>query len=509
MVTRSEYLAASLSRLQPWLAEGIGRRTWERRRRKITAVTSAPVASPPALINAPAKGVRTPSRRDLTANAGKPRKAPGAAVGPAAVPAHKRTLSRQAEDLLIHHIHAYWDAQRMTPNDPQALAKAIHTIILPQPLKHMDGRALGKVYRRARRRLPEGYDRWVDLIAKWDKSYDRRKARDLVARLIAAVGDRPRGILDQMFDHLGQQICDHLPKKVRRLECEYERLKKNQYHMPDLRPLKADTIREQVYAALADGPKTRRELARKFRKTDGAISSVGLRLRNEGQITSIWRDGQFMWARASTAPPFIPARDAIVTALKKGPMTKPALARDTGKGISTVKSALHHLLANGTVIRTKFGTFALAGTAPPYVSKGDAVVAALKKGPMNFQALARETRTTALSLPQFLALLHANGTVIRTGPGIYALPGSAPAYVPTCDAIISALTKKPMKLGSLVQHVNKLTKSTRARGTISTVLSRLEKQGTVKQDRRGGEYRLAPSVRAVRRRGSQRNRRGR
>jgi hypothetical protein len=179
------------------------------------------------------------------------------------------------------------------------------------------------------------------------------------------------------------------------------------------------------------------------------------------------------------------------------------------KGRSTVKGALHHLLANGTVIRTKFDTFALAGTAPPYVSKGDAIVAALKKGPMTFQALARETRTTALSLPQFLALMHANGTVIRTGHGIYALPGSAPAYVPTCDAIISALTKKPMKLGSLVQHVNKLTKSTRARGTISTVLSRLEKQGTVKQDRRGGEYRLAPSVRAVRRRGSQRNRRGR
>jgi hypothetical protein len=155
------------------------------------------------------------------------------------------------------------------------------------------------------------------------------------------------------------------------------------------------------------------------------------------------------------------------------------------KGRSTVKGALHHLLANGTVIRTKFDTFALAGTAPPYVSKGDAIVAALKKGPMTFQALARETRTTALSLPQFLALMHANGTVIRTGHGIYALPGSAPAYVPTCDAIISALTKKPMKLGSLIQHVNKLTKSTRSRSTIRTVLSRLKEEGTINQDRHG------------------------
>src|SRR5262249_7034065 len=201
-----------------------------------------------------------------------------------------------------------------------------------------------------------------------------------------------------------------------------------------------DTFKEQVYTALADGPKTKKQLARMFGKTDGAISSVGLRLRNEGQITSIWRGGQFMWARASTAPIFVPARDAIVAVLEKGPMTIPALARDTNKGRSTVKCALHrHLLANGTVIRTKFGTYALAGTQPTYVSKGDAIVAALKKGPMTFQALARETRTTPLSLPQFLALLHARGTVIRTGRGIYALPGSPPAYLPTYAALPSPL----------------------------------------------------------------------
>jgi len=146
--------------------------------------------------------------------------------------------------------------------------------------------------------------------------------------------------------------------------------------------------------------------------------------------------------------------------------------------------------------------------APPYVSKGDAIVAALKKGSMTFQALARETRTTPLSLPQFLALLHANGTVIRAGHGIYALPGSAPVYVPTCDAIISALTKKTMKLGPLVQRVNKSTKSTRSRGTIRTVLRRLVKEGTVKQDRRWGEYRLVRRVRARQEERMQRGGRG-
>jgi hypothetical protein len=484
VVTRAEYLAASLSRLQPWLTEGISRRTWERRRGKSPAVTSAPAK-------------------------GKPSKAPRSAVSPAGhispVPAHKRTLSRQAEDLLLRRVHDYWDAQGMTPSNPQALAEAIRTIILPESLKHADRQALGKVYRRARGRLPGGYDRWVDLIAKWDKSYDRRKARDLVERLIAAVGDRPLGILDRMFDHLEQQICDHLPKKVRRLECECERLKKDKYYLPRLRPLKTDAIKEQVYAALADGPKAKRELARIFRKTDGAISSVGLRLRNEGQITSIWRGGQFMWARASTVPRFIPARDAIVAALKEGPMNVPELAHKTGKGTSTVKSALHrHLLPNGTVALVKFGTYALAGTEPPYVSKADAIVAALEKSPMHVQVLAQETHTTLLSLYQFLGPLLAKRKIIRAGRGIYALFGSAPGYTATSNAIISALTKQTMKLGPLVQRVNKSTKSTRSRSTITTVLSRLKKQGMVKQDRRGGEYRLAGRVRPVRGRESAR-----
>src|SRR5271167_34547 len=99
----------------------------------------------------------------------------------------------------MRRIHAYWDAQEMTHTDPQALPKAIQTIKLPECFKDMDGRALGKVYRRARGRLPVGYDRWIGLIEKWDKSYDRRKARDLVDRLVMAVGDRPPEILSQLF----------------------------------------------------------------------------------------------------------------------------------------------------------------------------------------------------------------------------------------------------------------------------------------------------------------------
>jgi hypothetical protein len=418
VTTRAEYLAGSLSRRQPWLAEGISRRQWERRRRKITTVESI-------------------------------------------MPAQRRTLRRHDENLLMRRVYAYWDTHGMTQSDPEALSKAVHSIILPARFKHMDRRALSKICRKARKCLPVAYDQWVALIEKWDKSYDRGKARDLVDRLVTAVGDRPLGIIGRMFDHLGQQICDHLPKKVRRLEYECERLKNDKYYLPQLRPLKTDAIKEQVYAALADGPKTKRELGRMFWKPYGAISSVGLRLRNEGLITTIRLGGQFMWARACTAPRFIPARDAIVVALRKGPMTVQALAQKTGKGKSTVKSALYrHLLPNGTVVPVKFGTYALAGTEPPYVSKADAIVAALEKSPMHVQALAQETHTTLLSLYQFLGPLLAKRKIIRTGRGIYALPGQRAVYTATCDAIISALTKQTMKLGPLVQRVRKSTKST-------------------------------------------------
>jgi hypothetical protein len=407
------------------------------------------------------------------------------------------------EQEILRLVHSKWDAQGLTPEDPKALTKAIHTIELPEPLKQMGSQALRKVYRRARDRLPVGYDRWIGLVEKWDKSYNRQKARNLVDRLVTAVGKRPRGILDKMFDHLERQICDHLPKKNRRLECECERLEKNEYYIPQLRSLKRDEFSNQVYAALADRPKTKGQLARMFGRSYGAISSVGLRLRNAGLIKTIWRDGRFMWARADTGPLFVPARDAIVAALKEGPMNVPGLAQKTGKGTSTIKSALHrHLLPNGTVIRTKLRTLALAGTQPPYISKRDAIIAALKKGPMNVSTLAQVACTTPSSLCQFIDLLLAEGTIIRTKPGIYALPGSAPVYVPTSDAIISALSKKAMKLGPLVQHVNKSTKSTRSRGTVSTVLRRLKKQGTVRQYRRRGEYRLAGGARAVRRRES-------
>jgi hypothetical protein len=208
MVTRREFLARSLSKQQPWLAGGVSRRTWERRRRKNAEATSASGASPP-VPSATAKSVRPPLPRDLDVripSTNAPRAALNLSNDKTPTPPHKKFQVRHDEDLVMRGIHAFWDAQGMTPSEPQALLKAIKAIILPERFKQMHKRALVKVYRRARERLPEGYDEWVSWIEKWDKSYSRQKARDLIDRLIAALGDRPRGILNEVFDRLENRL---------------------------------------------------------------------------------------------------------------------------------------------------------------------------------------------------------------------------------------------------------------------------------------------------------------
>jgi DNA-binding transcriptional ArsR family regulator len=394
----------------------------------------------------------------------------------------------------MRRIHDYWDRQGMTHSDPQALAKAIHAIELPERFKQMDARALVKVYRRRRERLPAAYDRWIALIEKWDKAYTRQKARALVDDLMTALADRPPRILDRMFAHLERQVC-HAAKKVKRVEEECKRLKSDEWHFTDFRSKTTDTDKERVYAEVALGPKTKKELARKLGKTVSAISNIGLRLRDEGLITSIWRNGQFLWTLPSPDTQFIPAREAIVEALKKnGSMTLSALARETGKGIPTIKSALHrHLLPDRKVIRTKFfGTYALKGTEPPYVSNGEKIVAALAKGAMTFQMLVQETGITPQSLPQFLEVLRAKGKIVRVRRGMYALPGRAQEYVSTSDLIVAALARKPLKRGALVREVNKLTATARSRGAIGNVLDGLIKRGRVGQEKPYGEYHLGP-----------------
>jgi predicted transcriptional regulator len=397
---------------------------------------------------------------------------------------------------ILRLVHSKWDELGLSPEDPQALTKAINDLrgSWPDCFKHLDSRALRKSYQRAKERLPGGYDRWIYLVKKWDRSYTSQKARNLVDHLVTAISNRPRAILEKLFEHLDQQPCESWSKKVKRLESECERLEKNEYYMPRWRELKRDDLRDLVCAALSSGPKTIKQLAKSLGRTRNAIISVGQHLRDAGLIETTTIDGHFIWACIGTAPRFVRSREAIPTALKEGPMSVPELAKKTGKAEVTITKALQsYLLPNKQVMRTKRGIYALPGTQPPYISKSEAIVAALKKGPMSISALCQTTSTALDAIYQFIRPLHASHQVIRTKRGVYALPGAAPVFVTTDEVIIRALRKRPMRLPALAQHINKPPT------TVLSALARLKNAGTVKHDGWGAEYRVARQVPRTRR----------
>ena len=180
-------------------------------------------------------------------------------------------------------VNNYLDVQGVREPSTRDLSRAVLAIELPARFRRLNVKGVVKAYRRARVLLPAAYERWIILILKWDKAYTPQKARHLVDDLIIALADRPRRILDRMFAHLEQQVC-HSAKKVRRVEEECRRLKRDEWHFPDFRTQTPDTDKERVYADVAEGPKTKKELALTLGKTLSAISNIGQRLRNEGRL---------------------------------------------------------------------------------------------------------------------------------------------------------------------------------------------------------------------------------
>jgi hypothetical protein len=168
--TREEYLATSLSRLKPWEAQGISRRTYERRRRKLTvasppvasppvasppvasppvaspSVASPPVASPPAASPPAASAPRKPTRPDRVE-----RTARNSQSGSASSLGERLRLVRLVDDILV--------AQGQT-----TLTKRTDTKTLPKPYQDMQLETLRQNYRRALKAVPADYHRRLSLL---------------------------------------------------------------------------------------------------------------------------------------------------------------------------------------------------------------------------------------------------------------------------------------------------------------------------------------------------------
>jgi hypothetical protein len=356
------------------------------------------------------------------------------------VPADKSKPQRQARDLLLQRIHAYWDAQGMTHSDPQALSKALSKALsaveLPGALRHKDRRELGRIYRRARGLLPDGYDDWVCWIEKWDSSYGRRKARDLADRLVRAAGRHRYDTLGKVFDNLKQRVCDHLPLHVRRLERECKKFENDKAYRPELRVLQGDVQAEKLYAALKDAPKQPQHLARQLRVTMRTLWTNARRLRREKKINTFRRQGQVWWARTDdpTAPTSVSVRQAVLNVMRPEPQT-----------IAEIAQAIQHPRED---VR-----WAAAG-------------------------LAKAKKITKCGRNAYKTIDAA--TTIR---------------LPLSQQVVAFLTGRPMAFDVILQHVNS-GEPAMPKKALSSAISSLKTQGVVKHNKRTKEYRLTPRGRA-------------
>ena len=133
-MTRAEYLDRSLSRLQPWLNGGISRRTWERRQSKgkIAISTRARRAiAPTGEAREEAKHVASAAEAQTTAIHG-----------------DKKLLHRQDRELLMIRVHHYWMRKVYENPTHGSVSRAILAIELPERFRHLDVKALVKLYRR-------------------------------------------------------------------------------------------------------------------------------------------------------------------------------------------------------------------------------------------------------------------------------------------------------------------------------------------------------------------------
>jgi hypothetical protein len=270
---REQYLANALSRQQPWLAEGISRRTWERRRLKGTV--ASPVASPistgvasPAVVASP---VASPAIHGAAA-----------CVNDAASPlAEKLKLLRSLDVTLA--------AQGQT-----TLTKRTDISGLPEPYNGMRLNTLVQSLRRARDSVPPEYDRWLSDIRLWGTGHGELKSqptapREFLDDLIVIAGQHRFPVLTEVFDHYEHRRWCWPAQKIERIKGIREEMKRDRYWRPRLhewRSARSDPVATAILALMKTNPKrlwTLSALAKRLKKSRQTIYlvTIDMRLRSE------------------------------------------------------------------------------------------------------------------------------------------------------------------------------------------------------------------------------------
>ncbi len=360
------------------------------------------------------------------------------------------------------------ERQGETRKNRKALIRAIHAIgDLPKHYKGYIGTLKGEktlvrgFYRAWRDCRPAEYERWIAIVeSRGGNSFSRKQARHLVNQVIEAAGPQRRARLHELFDYMERRVRwdGNYAKDIRWLERVSDKMTKDDLHWPELKPLQPDIFAEKVRLEIErKGPQSRQQLMQTFGKTVSAMASVGVRMRKRGEMVNIRRNGEVLWALASTHAAYVGAADAILAELAEGNKTDAEIAKRTGIKRGTIKSARGILVKQGKVMPSDGYTYAPAGRGSPRVSTSDAVEAALtKNNDMGTNAIARNIGKKKWAVQRALRRLIDKKKVIPTSRSTYALAGTRPPYVSTRDAVIAALTKKgEMSFSVLVKFTDR------------------------------------------------------
>jgi hypothetical protein len=275
--------------------------------------------------------------------------------------------------------------------------------------------------------ITEEEKRWAFYLIQWGKGTKRRPrsisaklARKIVDRLLEIASHR-RADLDQLFIHVESSIHRSGREKIKWLLSVVDRLATNPHYwpIPFSRRGRPDVTAGRIETYLANAPEKRahkREIvaALKIPRTT-AQTTLGS-LERSRRIVRVTPGVYGLPVGGVAYAPYTPADKAILDALAGGQRTCAELRAKTGKSGGAVHAALHRLRNAGSIVLTKRGKYALAGSASPHVYARHAIIDVLRSGEKTMPELIAATGKNYGEVWQALKRMEAKGGVIQVPP---------------------------------------------------------------------------------------------
>jgi biotin operon repressor len=308
---------------------------------------------------------------------------------------------------------AYYRARRIHGDSPGPIAAEQSTA--PQSAEGTNKVALDAATR----------ERWLCMLQKWGKATKRhpsllsaQEAGEIVNRLIA-VSSHWHAYLDQLFVHMDRRIHWNGRQKIKWLLFVIDRLAANplDWPIPISRRGRPDVTAGRIETYLANAPAKRahkRDIVSALAIPGTTGQTTLCSMERAGRIVRVGNGIYALPMKGVSCAPYIPADKAILDALGKGGQRNCAeLRAETGKSEGAVHAALHRLRNAGSIVLTKRGRYALAGSAPPHVYARDAISDALRSGKKAMPELIAATGKNRGEIWAALRRLEAKGRVIQ------------------------------------------------------------------------------------------------